>query len=266
MPPPPAAAAAEGRQRSVRDAYRFLMQQGGINLGVLTGDPLVPLPPGLITKPDGTAADPPPPAGPPEATDEAVADRLYAILEGVDLQTTSEKMLRSQLAEHFGVDMSGRKQFVRELVTAYLQTGGPPPASRARASAAAKRAARAAAAPKGGARGRVIVIGAGPAGLTAALHLRRNGVDAVVLEAQDRVGGRVNTHTAPGFTAPVDLGASIITGVETDVARGLRADPSALLCAQLGIPLHALRQDVLPLFDGVTGERVAETLDRQVEK
>ncbi|MFL2546859.1 MAG: flavin monoamine oxidase family protein [Candidatus Rariloculaceae bacterium] len=39
----------------------------------------------------------------------------------------------------------------------------------------------------------VIVIGAGLAGLSAALKLQQAGVDAVVLEAQDRVGGRVHS-------------------------------------------------------------------------
>ena len=42
-------------------------------------------------------------------------------------------------------------------------------------------------------RGRVIVVGAGLAGLTAALTLRDAGWDVVVLEARTRVGGRVHT-------------------------------------------------------------------------
>ncbi|MGV0800149.1 FAD-dependent oxidoreductase, partial [Mycolicibacterium elephantis] len=40
----------------------------------------------------------------------------------------------------------------------------------------------------------VAVIGAGLAGLTAARELRRAGVDVVVLEARDRVGGRTLNH------------------------------------------------------------------------
>ena len=37
----------------------------------------------------------------------------------------------------------------------------------------------------------IIIVGAGVAGLVAAHALIREGVDAVVVEAQDRVGGRV---------------------------------------------------------------------------
>jgi monoamine oxidase len=50
----------------------------------------------------------------------------------------------------------------------------------------------------------VVIVGAGYAGLAAALHLVDNGVDIAVLEAQDRVGGRVWTHRDAGV--PLDLG------------------------------------------------------------
>src|SRR5208282_5487200 len=40
----------------------------------------------------------------------------------------------------------------------------------------------------------VCVVGAGFAGLTAALRLRQSGKSVVVLEARERVGGRVWTH------------------------------------------------------------------------
>ena len=59
---------------------------------------------------------------------------------------------------------------------------------------------------------RVIVVGAGPAGLAAARHLRRMNYQVTVLEARHRVGGRVFTDRKT-FSAPVDLGASIITGI-----------------------------------------------------
>ena len=45
----------------------------------------------------------------------------------------------------------------------------------------------------------VIIIGAGLAGLTAAVHLQRQGKSVKVLEASDRPGGRVKTDEIDGF-------------------------------------------------------------------
>ncbi|SCK46987.1 Monoamine oxidase [Streptomyces sp. WMMB 714] len=56
-----------------------------------------------------------------------------------------------------------------------------------------------------------IVVGAGVAGLTAARLLSRNGQRVVVLEARDRVGGRVWSVREGGVTT--DLGASWIHGI-----------------------------------------------------
>ena len=55
---------------------------------------------------------------------------------------------------------------------------------------------------------RVAVVGAGVAGLGCAARLRASGVDVVVLEARDRIGGRVDTVRLPGWPIPVELGAS----------------------------------------------------------
>ncbi len=58
----------------------------------------------------------------------------------------------------------------------------------------------------------VIVVGAGVSGLAAANNLMLNGFDVLVLEARDRVGGRVHSQGFGGVV--VDLGASWIHGVQ----------------------------------------------------
>ena len=73
---------------------------------------------------------------------------------------------------------------------------------------------------------RVLVIGAGLAGLAAAREITRQGHHVVVLEARDRIGGRIWTSTT-WPDAPLDLGATWIHGVTgnpiTDLADQLGA-------------------------------------------
>jgi monoamine oxidase len=68
---------------------------------------------------------------------------------------------------------------------------------------------------------RVAVIGAGLAGLAAADALARAGRDVVVLEARDRVGGRVWSRTLPGG-AVVEMGAEFILPGNTVVEETAR--------------------------------------------
>lgn len=56
---------------------------------------------------------------------------------------------------------------------------------------------------------RVAVVGAGIAGLAAAFRLHRAGADVLVLEREDRVGGRMLTADVGGFV--VDVGAGILS-------------------------------------------------------
>jgi polyamine oxidase len=95
---------------------------------------------------------------------------------------------------------------------------------------------------------RVVVVGAGIAGLAAADTLTRAGVDCVVLEARDRVGGRLHTVDVAGTL--VDLGGS---WVHHPVG-----NPLADLLHEAGIP--TLPGDPLPTlgsFDLGEGRRLS---------
>lgn len=57
-----------------------------------------------------------------------------------------------------------------------------------------------------------IIIGAGAAGLAVARDLSRAGHEVVVLEARDRIGGRVYTKRDPESPVPIELGAEFVHG------------------------------------------------------
>lgn len=65
---------------------------------------------------------------------------------------------------------------------------------------------------------RVLIIGAGVAGLYAAQVLRSRGADVTILEASDRIGGRVRGMTLGG-TRVYDLGADRLRGDQSILAQ-----------------------------------------------
>ncbi|MDA0167618.1 FAD-dependent oxidoreductase [Solirubrobacter taibaiensis] len=82
----------------------------------------------------------------------------------------------------------------------------------------------------------VAVVGAGLAGLSAAIHLQRAGVEVVVLEAADRVGGRTLTRSLDGQL--IECGAEWLGPRHVRLRRlarslGLRIEP----VRQLGRPV-----------------------------
>ncbi len=83
---------------------------------------------------------------------------------------------------------------------------------------------------------RVVVVGAGIAGLTVANALTHAGIDCVVLEARDRTGGRLHTIDLAG--APVDMGGSWIHHPDGNPLRTF-AEQVGVAC-QPGNPLAGL--------------------------
>jgi monoamine oxidase len=67
----------------------------------------------------------------------------------------------------------------------------------------------------------VIIIGGGIAGLSAARHLTESGMRIVLLEARDRLGGRIYTDHCGQY--PIDMGAEFIHGRPQEIL-GLAAE------------------------------------------
>lgn len=62
----------------------------------------------------------------------------------------------------------------------------------------------------------ILVLGAGVAGLTAAIDLARSGLKVTIIEARDRIGGRIFTrHDVAGN--PVELGAEFVHGCPPEI-------------------------------------------------
>ena len=85
---------------------------------------------------------------------------------------------------------------------------------------------------------KIIVLGAGVSGLTAARQLQSFGFDVVVIEARERVGGRVATFRQGQYIA--DLGAMVVTG--------LGGNPITIISNQVDVKLTKIRQKC-PLFE-----------------
>ena len=74
--------------------------------------------------------------------------------------------------------------------------------------------------------GRVVIVGGGFAGLSAAYTLMKRGITPLLLEAQERAGGRGKGERVDGFS--LDMGAFVFT---------YTYDTAFRLCDELGLPL-----------------------------
>src|ERR1700721_307625 len=61
----------------------------------------------------------------------------------------------------------------------------------------------------------IAILGAGAAGLSAAVELTHAGKRVTILEARDRIGGRM--FTRHDLTSPVELGAEFIHGFAPEI-------------------------------------------------
>ena len=85
----------------------------------------------------------------------------------------------------------------------------------------------------------VLVIGAGLAGLDCARRLHERGLDVQILEASDRVGGRVRTDTVDGFR--LDRGFQVLLTAYPETQRALDYD---------ALDLHPFHDGALVRYNG----------------
>jgi monoamine oxidase len=91
----------------------------------------------------------------------------------------------------------------------------------------------------------VLVIGAGAAGLAAAQRLAAAGLAVTILEARDRIGGRIWTHR-PASGSPIEAGPEFVHGESPELTELLDAAGAAIE----EIPEHHLRYQAGELREG----------------
>jgi monoamine oxidase len=74
----------------------------------------------------------------------------------------------------------------------------------------------------------VVIIGAGMAGLAAAGDLGRAGLSVCILEARERIGGRVFTQRDPECDSPIELGTEFIHGKPREILNPLQTAGATL--------------------------------------
>lgn len=97
----------------------------------------------------------------------------------------------------------------------------------------------------------VVIVGAGASGLTAATELRKAGLSVAVLEARDRVGGRLWTDDIDGVT--LEIGGQWVS-----------PDQDALVATldELGLETYERYRDGTNIYISPTGER--RTFDGEI--
>ena len=69
----------------------------------------------------------------------------------------------------------------------------------------------------------LLILGAGAAGLSAATALASKGISSLLLEARDRLGGRIFTVDDPNLGVPIEMGAEFIHGLPPEIWQILQA-------------------------------------------
>lgn len=106
-----------------------------------------------------------------------------------------------------------------------------------------------------------VVVGAGVAGLAAARDLRRSGWRVAILEARDRIGGRIHTVRDERSPVPIELGAEFLHGPADEVVEIARAT-GLIVCDTRGDRWRARRGKLTPLDDDDFWVRLGRVMGR----
>lgn len=107
---------------------------------------------------------------------------------------------------------------------------------------------------------RIAIVGAGIAGATAARILTDSGYDVVVIEGRDRLGGRVSTLQSDQWPFPVELGADVISTLDSDAVVDELADASIESLPFVVTPEHRTVAGAVLEPSAIGQDAVAEAL------
>ena len=102
---------------------------------------------------------------------------------------------------------------------------------------------------------KIIIIGAGTAGLAAAQHFKNKGIHVTILEAQNRIGGRLKTDRSLGVA--FDEGASWI--------HGPKGNPITKIANEAGANTYLTSDDHLAVFN-YNGQEYSDSELRNAER
>jgi monoamine oxidase len=105
----------------------------------------------------------------------------------------------------------------------------------------------------------VLIIGAGAAGLAAASALSARGLSLAILEARDRIGGRMFTIRPSGSLLPVELGAEFVHGCAPETF-GLAQAAGLTLCERDGATWSSAGGQLTALDDENNGDEGIGTI------
>ncbi|VDK86407.1 unnamed protein product [Litomosoides sigmodontis] len=113
---------------------------------------------------------------------------------------------------------------------------------------------------------RVIVIGAGIAGVIAARQLKSFGLDVILLEARSRIGGRISTYIKPLTSTAENKNRDHIVGeLGASFIYGTFSNPLMTLCKQFEVRCFPICLDQCPIYDP-TGKAIEPRRIRLVER